>query len=150
MSCGSNTAAIGREVKNHHGNPPLLDRATTQADKPNQSVGKALSPVGAADHVLCGNEVVEGAVPVAALAGHALGTRSATEDHGRRGAIELGNGHHNRGLHGQKATRRSTPLGKGLKLQGVCSNVGQVQACQNFFGRLGVVVGGAAHQGKTG
>ena len=79
--------------------------------------------------------------------GHA---RTAAIDHRPRGAVELGDRHHHRGLDRLQPAIRSFPLGQRLELERVGRDIRHIEAGQDVFGRLGVVVGGTTDQREAG
>ena len=92
----------------------------------------------------------EGAALLATGAGHAISAGASAVHHGNGRAVKLGNGDHDGGFDGQQTPVGATPLVQGLELHRVCCDVGHIQFGQYFFGGMGVVVGGAAHQRKAG
>ena len=96
-------AALGRKIKEHDPHAALRPRRAPQRRK-------GRHPISEARHALLDGLHVR--FPVAAL-------WSASEDRRSRRAVELGDGHHDGGLHRSETLSTPLPLIDGLELQGV-------------------------------
>ena len=86
---------------------------------------------------------------LAAAAGRTRPFRPATEHHWRDGAVEFGNGHHDRGFHRRQARGGARPALQGLEFERLAREVGHVQPREDVLGGLGVVVGRTADKGEA-
>ena len=145
---GAGVARIGREVEEHHADLATGALGPAQQRQFLDAGGEGFGALGADMHVAGVLGLREHALALATAAGgSSIG--AAAEHGGARGAVELGNRHHDGGFHGQQAPVRILPLLHGLELDGMGGDIGNVEPGEDFLRRLGVVIGGAAHQGET-
>ena len=85
-----------------------------------------------------------------ARTGDAGAAGTAAEGDRTRGAVQFRDGHHDRALHRQETAIGFAPLMEGLKFQRVGGEIRHVEGRQYVLRRLGIVVGGAPHQRKSG
>ena len=146
---GTGGPAVGRKVEEHHGNFALGNPGFTQGDQFGDAGRQGFCPVVTDVHVL-GAGCFETAMAVAALTEFAGARGASAEDGGAGRAVQLWDRDLDRRLDRHQPAARIPPLFQTLELDGLGSDVGNIERGQHLFGRLGVVVGGAAHQGETG
>ena len=126
-------ATLRREVEEHHPHPALrLSRAPQR--------GQGRHPISEARNAFLDGLHVR--FPVPAL-------RSAPEHRRDRSPVELGDGHHDGGLHRGEALGTPLPLVDGLELQGMSRQIGHVETLQHRLRSIRVVVRRPAHEGKA-
>jgi hypothetical protein len=93
---------------------------------------------------------LEPAVPLAPLAGRPRAFRTAAEDDRARGAVELRDRHHDRRFDRQKAALGGGPALERLEFGRLGGDVGDVEAGEDLFAGLRVIVGRPAHEREPG
>ena len=139
-------AAVRREIEQDDGDAAFGTGRTAQCHQFRHARGEHPRAFEMRHHIA--GAVCSVAAFAAVLgAGHAA---AATECHRQDAAIQLRYRHHHRGFHRQQAAGIGTPLCQCLEFEGMSGDIGHVQPRQGCLGRTGIVIGGAADEGKTG
>ena len=141
--------ALGGKFEQHDRDLARGAGRAAQANKVLDPPGQHVGALEARMHVAVALARVEGASAIAPGARLACMVGAAAEDDRSGCAVEFGDGDHDGRFYRQQPAIGGAPLFERLKLGGMTSDIGDIQAGEHLLGGPRVIVGWSADQRKS-